>query len=152
MRLLLTNFMILLIVFQTFGQKTDDLITVKGRIIEDESGKPLPFATVAFVQFPNIDLILKGVVSDENGNFEITAPKKNYTMIIRMLGFQNFTKNIQINMPPKVDLGVIRMKTQSKELEMVTIKPLVEMKSDEITYNLMADPDRETSSLHTIIG
>lgn len=34
---------------------------------------------------------------------------------------------------------------------MVTVKPLVEVTADQITYNLMADPDREKSSLHAIL-
>ena len=85
------------------------------------------------------------------GHFKLTARKNTYNLIIRNVGFRNFVKKLTPDMEDNIDLGVIELQVQPEILGMVTVKPLVEVSADQITYNLMADPDREKSSLHAIL-
>lgn len=50
-----------------------------------------------------------------------------------------------------MNIGTVKLEVKEEQLGMVTVKPLVEVSADQITYNLMADPDREKSSLHAIL-
>lgn len=43
-------------------------------------------------------------------------------------------------MEDNIDLGVIELQVQPEVLGMVTVKPLVEVTADQITYNLMGRP------------
>ncbi|MEG2790519.1 MAG: carboxypeptidase-like regulatory domain-containing protein [Odoribacter sp.] len=125
--------------------------TVKGRIVDDATNEPLAYATIALVKFPLIEDILKGVVTDEEGKFELKTLQGEYTLIIRNLGYRNYVYELTPEMPKVKDLGIIRLKLQPEQLGMVTVKPLVEISADEIKYDLSADPDRETASLHSIL-
>lgn len=125
--------------------------TIRGQVTDDKTNEPLAFATVALVKFPMIEDILKGVVTDQEGRFVLKAVKDQYTLIIRNLGYRNYVYELRPEMQEVLDLGMIRLKVQPEQLGMVTVKPLVEVSVDEIKYDLSADPDRETASLHAIL-
>lgn len=150
MKTLLSLLFVLLSCLAVKGQDAE-LFTIEGQVVEEESGKPIPWATVALTKFPFTEIMVKGTVTDENGYFKLVAPKEEYQLIIRSLGFRNEGMTLDEGMDGKVNMGVVRMKMQPENLAMVTVKPLVEVSPDEITYNLMADPDRETSTLHAIL-
>lgn len=134
----------------TIGQSAK-MFVIQGRVIEKDSKEPLPYATVALTQLPDVSRIIKGVVTDGAGHFKLTVPKNTYNLIIRNVGFRNFVKKLTPDMEDNIDLGVIELQVQPEVLGMVTVKPLVEVSADQITYNLMADPDREKSSLYAIL-
>lgn len=150
MRTLIAILLIALMPLFALGQ-TNEMFTIQGRVVDEETEKPLPWATVAITIFPDVDIIVKGVVTNENGEFKLITPKRQCIVCVRNLGYRNFAKHLSSEMDDSIDLGTIRMKMEPENLAMVTVKPLVEISADEITYNLMADPDRETSTLHAIL-
>lgn len=111
MKLIQTILFVLSLGLQVFGQ-VDGMFTIRGKVME-ENGKPLPFATIVLTCFPDIDVIVKGVVSDREGCFELTAPKGKYMVIVRNLGFKNFTKQLAPDMGSLIDLEDIRLKVQA---------------------------------------
>ncbi|MCM1032062.1 MAG: outer membrane beta-barrel protein, partial [Oscillibacter sp.] len=131
--------------------QTAGTFVIQGQVVEKDSREPLPYATVALTQLPDIAKIIKGVVTDDTGHFKLTALKNAYYLIVRNVGFRNFVKKLTPDMEDNIDLGVIELQVEPEMLGMVTVKPLVEVSADQITYNLMADPDREKSSLHAIL-
>lgn len=147
----------ILVIFMLLGlpvllcAQTQALFTIRGQVVDEESGEPLAYATAVLVKFPIIEQILKGVVTNQDGKFELKAAKRNCALIIRNLGYRNFMYELNSEMPEILDLGIIRLKVQPEQLGLVTVKPLVEVSVDEIKYNLLADPDRETASLHAIL-
>ena len=136
--------------YVAMGQNVE-IFVIQGQVVEKDTKEPLPYATVALTQLPDMTRIIKGVVTDGTGHFKLTASKGTYNLIIRNIGFRNFVKKLTPDMEDNIDLGVIELQVQPEVLGMVTVKPLVEVTADQITYNLMADPDREKSSLHAIL-
>ncbi len=63
-------------------------VVITGKVIDGETGDPLPGATITI---PGTDI---GVISDENGEFTLNHDQKNFTIMIKYLGF--LTKNIEI--------------------------------------------------------
>ncbi|QNK77922.1 prolyl oligopeptidase family serine peptidase [Winogradskyella sp. PAMC22761] len=64
--------------------------TIKGTIVDQTDGIPLPYA------YLKIDKTALGTVTDGNGKFQITIPKKydTYTITISYLGFEDLILNI----------------------------------------------------------
>lgn len=59
-----------------------DLISVTGRVLDEESGKPLSYASV----FLNNSTF--GAVADENGEFEFLTKPGNYDLIVNFFSYQ----------------------------------------------------------------
>lgn len=125
--------------------------TIRGVVMDGQIRQPLAYATVAVVKFTEIENILKGVVTDKDGKFELKVAKGEYKLIVRNLGYRNYVYELLPGMPDRIELGTISLKVQPEQLGVVTVKPLVEIAADEIRYDLSADPDRETASLHSIL-
>ena len=111
------------------GQNVE-VFVIQGQVVEKDTRKPLPYATVALTQLPDISRIIKGVVTDGMGHFKLTALKNTYNLIIRNVGFRNFVKKLTPDMEDNIDLGVIELQVQPEILGMVTVKPLVEVSAD----------------------
>lgn len=84
-------------------------IIVKGRVI-DEYGEPLPGATI---QQPGTTI---GTVTGVDGSFTLSVPS-NATLVISFVG----SKNVEINVEGRSDLGVIAMEPDLQELEQVVV-------------------------------
>lgn len=129
----------------------NSIFTLKGRVVDDATGEPMAYATVAIVQFPMIEQIIKGCVTDEKGRFELKVKKGEFDLIVRSLGYKIASKSLTPDMEDVIDFGTMRMTVKAEELGVVTVKPLVEISVDEVKYDLTQDPDRETSTLHAIL-
>ena len=68
-----TIFMLLTIAVRVSAQ---DLVVVKGRVLDEETEKPLPYASV----FLNNSTF--GAVADENGEFDFFTKPGNYDLIV----------------------------------------------------------------------
>ncbi|WP_340155204.1 prolyl oligopeptidase family serine peptidase [uncultured Winogradskyella sp.] len=66
--------------------------TIKGTVVDKADGSPLPYA------YLKIDQVALGTVTDGNGKFQITIPKKydNHTITLSYLGFQDLTLEISV--------------------------------------------------------
>ena len=84
-------------------------IIVKGRVVDD-NGEPLPGATI---QQPGTTI---GTVTSADGSFTLTVPS-DATLVISFVG----SKNVEINVAGRADLGVIVMEPDLQELEQVVV-------------------------------
>ncbi len=66
------------------------------------------------------DSVAAFAISDENGYFEIPAPKGKYKLALRYVGFVNDT--LDIDLRRDIYLGVIKLKPDSKQLKGAEIK------------------------------
>jgi len=102
---------------KTSGQTTKNLesFTMKGKILDEESGKSIPFATL-YVKELN-----RGVSSDEEGNYEISLPGKgtNYKIVVRSTGYQERT--IEVNHSTSFILEKIRLSQTAHDLSEVVV-------------------------------
>ena len=94
--------------------------TLEG-LIEDLETKPIAYVNVLLFNSDE-SVLIKGSLTDENGNFNINNIKKGkYKLKLSFLGFQTIEKEIVIEKKTH-SLGTITMKESAEELSEVVIK------------------------------
>lgn len=124
------TFLILLFImpFASFAQ-----VELKG-VVKDKNGV-IPFANI--VLRDSVKSILKGKVSDDQGNFIISADSGKYNVTISFIGYKNWSK--EINLISNTSLGDIILETESEALNDVVIKGkkrLIEYKADRLVFDV----------------
>ena len=100
-----------------------DLIVVKGRVLDEETGKPLPYASV----FLNNSTY--GAVADDNGDFEFYTKPGSYDLIVNFFSYQPIIYPIEFTETPTKKF-VFKMRPLEYDLEEIS----VESTRDEIWY------------------
>jgi hypothetical protein len=115
-------------------------ISVKGQVLDGESGKsPLPGVTVAVISKQS-NKILAGTFSDNNGYFSIRKVLPDSAILqLSLIGYE--TKRLEINFTGSdtLSLGEIRLKASSITLKTVVIKgekPPIEYYVDKQVVNI----------------
>ncbi len=123
---IITTFIIAFICVFSFGQ------TYTGKII-DEQNQPISFANIVAKNKAN-NLIVTGVISDENGEFSIKIKKETIFLEISFIGFN--TKKI---FPKQSNIGTIILEEDGQQLQEVVItarKKLIQQKVDRLVFNV----------------
>lgn len=129
---------------------------ISGSVIDDDNGEPLPIAAVQVLSLPDSSQV-KGVVTDNDGNFSAQQLKNgSYVLRVSYIGYR--THEAPLNITGKsqrnVELPVIRMETDSKMLQQVSITadvPKVQAVKDTIMFNSAAYRLSETASIKELI-
>ena len=126
-------------------------IEVTGRVTDSITGENIPYATlgIVFSAFP--DYIISRSACDENGRFTVKLDMAgDYVFTFQSVGKSSLVRTFEIpEGKSKVDLGLIPMSDNDKQLAEVTVtaqRPLVKIDVDRITYNLEDDPEAITST------
>lgn len=102
---------------------------VSGRVIEDNTGKPLSYATVII---QNMEL---WALSDDNGKFTINnVPGGNVTLEVQILGF--VTRTITFSLKHDTDLKSIRMKEDNLSIPGVEVTARKKNVTGATTYTM----------------
>lgn len=88
--------------------------TVKGVIYEEETGEPMPGATVS------VEGSTRGVMTDLDGSFELTGVKPTDKLKFECLG-----KETQVLQVGTMTNFVVKLKNAANELDEVTVVPSV---------------------------
>ncbi len=126
-------------------------LTVKGRLIDSASSKPVADATINFLQPQK--KISKTVVSDKSGSFQASLLPGPYKVTITHGSFRKKGRQLVVEGQP-VDMGSIELITLVKSLSEVTVtaaRPLVEQKDDRLIYNVEEDPAAKSESASDIL-
>ena len=87
MRLLLLTIFLSL----TFAASAQSSFTISGTV-KDSTTREAIFGASVY-----LDELKKGNVTNEQGNYTITVPEGNYTLIGKILGYKDFVKKISLN-------------------------------------------------------
>lgn len=126
-------------------------ITVKGKLVDSASAKPVPFATINFLQ-PQTK-VSKTIVSDKSGAFQTSLVAGQYKVTITHSSFRKKGMPLAVQGQP-VDMGNLQLVTLVKNLAEVTVigaRPLVEQKDDRLIYNVEDDPAAKSESASDIL-
>lgn len=127
--------------FLLSAQTNAKRITVKGTVLDSVGNKPLELVTVALTD-PQTKSPVNGVLSKEDGTFEITAPSgKKYDLGLAFVGYNNKIISLADTSGIK-DVGKIILSPANKTLNEVKItglKPLIKREVDRIGYDVQAD-------------
>jgi hypothetical protein len=118
--------------------------TISGQAYDTDNEISIQFAQVALFK-ENATEPETFTNTDENGNFQLQAPKGNYELKIFFIGYEDkILRDISLN--NNIELGKVEMKRDNNQLEEVEVrgtKPLVRTTVEGITIN----PDQNLSNL-----
>ncbi|HBZ26025.1 MAG TPA: hypothetical protein DEO54_07280 [Rikenellaceae bacterium] len=114
-------------------------LTIYGKIIEKENGRPLSFATVVIQTADNA--ILSGTISGQDGSFSlINSTDGECRVKISFIGFRDTTLKIEPSANKStIDLGNIALSEDIVALKSAVVSvrvPVIEQKLDKIIMNV----------------
>lgn len=134
---------LLLLLFFTFNFTSyaqNQNYTISGKVIDDELGVPLEYATVS-VTSPDDPDFIDGGVTDIDGEFALSVPAGTYNIAIEYISYEtrNFN-NRQVD--SDLNLGSIELGISSDSLDEVVVvaeTTEVEVRLDKKIYNIGKD-------------
>ena len=133
-------YVILLILSSSFAIAQQN-IEVIGKLVEEETSQPIPYATVV-IKNKSTNKNITGVITDDSGNFIITTTKPNFYVEISFMGFETKTITEFIVTNRKVNLGTIKLAPNSQALDEVVVTGEVSktvFKLDKRVFNIGKD-------------
>lgn len=125
--------------------------TVKGRLVDSASAKPVTSATINF-QEPE-KKISRTVVSDQGGSFQASLVPGNYRVTITHTSFRRRIRPLKVE-GEHADMGSVQLVALVKNLAGVSVtatRPLVEQQADRLIYNVEEDPSAKSESASDIL-
>ena len=122
------------------GAEFTNQFNLFGKIIDEEGGEPLEYATVTILSAVD-NKVITGGITDKNGIFNIPTSKGNYNILIEYISFKNYTVD-NLNVSENKDLGVISLIIDIESLDAVEIiaeETTVEIKLDKKIYTVGKD-------------
>ncbi|MGQ9846191.1 MAG: TonB-dependent receptor domain-containing protein [Bacteroidales bacterium] len=113
---------------------------ISGKVIDEQSKKPMPYANVSVFRMKDSTLA-GGGITDDNGFFKIEKLKPGFYKIkIDFIGYDRYVSTAKVTpQNPSVSMGTIMLKpavTQLGEVEVKSEKPMVEFKLDKKVINV----------------
>lgn len=127
-------------------------ITIKGKVIGSDDGKPIPGAYV-MINPTEPDVAKRTVLTGLEGEFTIVSREKSTTLSISFIGYKDYRKPIDPSSGRTVDLGTIRMLPEAittNEVKVTAQAPMATMRGDTLQYNAAAfktNPDASSEDL-----
>ncbi len=148
-----TVVLIVLSIFEVFGQNKDGKIT--GVVMDAKNNIELPFASVIVKDASN--KIVEGIITDEEGKFKMEdVPFGTYTFEIEYLGFETYSNNITIdNKNKNINLGTISLKEDAEALEEVIVEgeaTQVSLALDKKVFRVGKDILSQSGSVTDVLG
>lgn len=128
-------------------------ITITGKVIDQESGKPMEYATL-MLQSVSDPSDVSGGITDLEGNFNVKAKPGRYNIRIDFIAYKPYELNDQ-ELSKNLDLGTIKMSVDATELDAVIIegeKTTVEVRLDKKVYNVGQDLTNSGGTVSEALG
>ncbi|QED36835.1 TonB-dependent receptor [Antarcticibacterium arcticum] len=124
--------------FSSFSQSGK--LTISGKVIDDDMGVPLEYATVSITK-PSDPNFIDGGVTDLEGNFSIAVNPGTYNILVEYISFESKSFNNR-QVTSNVNLGTIVLGMSAAALgEVVVVAETteVEVRLDKKIYNIGKD-------------
>lgn len=118
-------------------------VTVSGKIVDDNTGKPLVLGIISIIE-PEDSRVLTRGTSNAEGAFYIETTHRNFSVRIEYLAYQtSVVENIQLTpQQDRIDLGTIGLTVDAKMIEEVEVRAersTVVMNLDKRVFNVGKD-------------
>ena len=144
------SMLLFVIYFTSFSQTT---LSLKGKIIDDNTKAPIESATIYLTSVKDSSVI-EYTISEKTGKFDLKIKKNNKPLFLKIsyMGYRDTKielKKIEISQ----DFGIIGLKPSLKNLDEVVITneaPLIRIKKDTLEFNASSfkvRPDANVESL-----
>lgn len=125
-----------------FAQFSYASITVKGKVVNKNTGEPMEYATVSAFTLPDSTLVT-GVITEPTGHFALQLEKGRYYLLFQYMGFIPTKKSINLTgEKATVDLGRVMLAPDEallEEVEVVAEISTYEMTLDKRVFNVGKD-------------
>lgn len=122
--------------------------SITGKVVDGKS-RPVPYASCILRSMPD-SAYVSGVVSNEDGRFEIPVKQGRYVIQFSYLGYKTIEKECSNG-----DLGTITLEENTTVLQEVAVegeRPLVRMENNRLTYNVGAILEKKiVSDVHELL-
>jgi len=115
-------------------------IYITGRVLDQETGQPLEYATLVIQSVENPEKVTGGV-TDIDGKFKVAAAPGKYNLRVEYISYKTYVLNNQ-DLTKSIDLGTIRLALDATQLDAVEVigeKTTVEVRLDKKIYNIGKD-------------
>lgn len=150
--------MLVLIMFQAsiVMAQTNNKYSIKGSIIDKETGEPVVGATVQLLSLPDSSFV-SGAAANDMGSFTFQKINKaKYAIKISYIGYT--TSSIEVNLNEKkshtVELGYITLASDAqllKEVQVTANAAKIQVSGDSLVYNTSAYRVPEGSTLEALV-
>ena len=127
--------------------------SITGKVIENDSQDPVAQTTVRLLKTDST--MVKGVLTDLNGQFSLKAPATGrYIIQVTCVGFKTYTKRINVTADKNVALGTIALSPDAIMLKGATVTghaAKVTVKADTFVYNASAYRTPEGSVVEELV-
>lgn len=140
-KLFLAILFIGLFVTTSFAQRPQQKeVTITGNVIDQDSGQPLEYATIAFFS-KQLNKMVTGGITDVKGDFSIPVPTGMYDVSIEYISFKAQTiSNKQISKSENIGSFSLEIDMESlDEVEIIAERTTVEIRLDKKIYNVGKD-------------
>lgn len=112
-----TLLVLLVLMVSMVGTVAAQTLTIKGTVTDAETKAPLPFVVIS-AQGTSI-----GTTTDFNGNYSLSLPQGNYTVVFKLLSYKAETKAVNVNLTDSLSLTWnIKMIAEGHDLGPVLIE------------------------------
>ncbi len=123
---------------------------LKGSVVDDKSGKVMPFANVALMR-PADTVFMRGATTDLDGRFTIVdVAVGEYLIQVSYVGYHTsyMPYTVAASSPAESDLGQLRMKVRSmmKSVVVRAERPIYAMDGEKNIYSTKEDPSIQTGT------
>ncbi|HNX66261.1 MAG TPA: TonB-dependent receptor [Bacteroidales bacterium] len=142
-------FMFLLVIAVSLpmaAQKKTSGYLINGQIVETQTGKSVPYATVILAN--DTIKVKKALACDAAGKFSFkTDTASYYTLTVSSVGYTGVTMPLKIS-DRVTNIGEIAISegVELKEVKVTAQKPLVKIDVDKIVYSMESDPESQTNN------
>lgn len=116
-------------------------IKITGRVLEETSGQPLPYASVVAKRIGTND-VLSGTIADDSGAFELTTKTSRFFLEVTFIGFETLVLDSFTFTKGRLELGKVKVKQNAKSMEGVEVraeKSAVTFQLDKRVFNVGQD-------------
>jgi outer membrane receptor protein involved in Fe transport len=146
-------FYLFLVSFAFLAQAQTELAII-GKVVDAESKEPVEFATVA-VKKTGDNSPITGVTTGMDGSFLIKTDASDFYIEVSFIGFEKLEISSFNSSEERIDLGVINLGVDSKQLEEIVIegeKSSTEFRIDKRVFNVGADLSSAGASALDVLG
>ncbi len=124
----------------SYSQTENDEFIISGKVVDNESGTPLEYATISITNTDDPSDVTGGI-TDPSGNFEINAPAGTYDIKVEFISFtpKNFNSR---TVDKNLNLGTVILAFATNSLNEVTViaeTTTVDVRLDKKIYNIGKD-------------
>ena len=122
---------------------------VTGRVVDAESDRPLPTATVALY---TADSLVGGATADLDGAFRVEAAPGAYEVRVSFVGYDEVRQPVEV--AGETDLGTVGLVPAAEALGEVRVaaeRPQVQARIDRTVYDTSSDPVAEGGSATDVL-